>query len=643
MANTPFSKLVGKPGDDTPFVTYTKQGQRVFLDRQSYDYRLGRRKGRDPVPSELDRALAQSDRVRVIAGGLYHDEPIGCEILLDSMDPLLLAELRAALAVKSDPATFGHCQGMGTLAFEFSSGNHTLVNLALHQGDSIRWPIWRHDAELQEPALLHSILDRFGIRASEDPAETALLKTVHMMSLSDAERHAYRAESYRLKGATARALVECEQALRRDSKSWLALRVRAVLFHQDGLLDKADDAFSRSLDAGAPPSETYRMRALVRSMQGRFQDALNDCDAAEQDDQGRADVLMTRGMVLLKMNRVEEARIALEQAERQSPDPTIILWNRAMMELESGGAAFAVEALDRLVILLRNRGQGDTEPQTAPHRQIDLNLCCVYLQRGRAQMMLNQHEKAIYNFARAEKEDPNNLLVYEWRAGLHLQRDEHGHAMRECDRIVKLAPADDAAYTHRAHARLETGDLDGALDDLALALDFAPEPHRVHGLRGQLLLGAGRIDEARAEFDELLSIKPDEALALYLRSQCWRHLGIHDEQRDDLISALAIDPNNPVVLNSLSWLHSTCPNEALRDGQRAIDLAQKALAANADPNPHFLDTLAAAYAEAERFDDACETMRKAIAIFKTSLPTNALEQYRQRLALYEFDEPYRES
>ncbi len=641
---SPFGKLVGKPGDDRPFVTFMRGGERFFMDRMSFEYEHGRRVGHDPLPRELDRAIALADRVRLIAGGIYRDDPIGCEILLDSMDPLLLAELRAAFAPKDDPAGFLHCQGLDALTFEFTSGDKRLAVVAVYQGRFIRWPRWRHDVELNDAAALQGILGRLGIRFSDEPAENVLYKTMSMMSLSQAERHAYRAESYRARGAVARALDECEQALSRDARSWLALRVRAVLLHQEGHLDKADEAFSRSLEAGAPPSETFRMRALVRSMQGRHQDALDDCEAAEKSGQGHADILMTRGMVLVKMNRLDEARSALDQAEKLSGDASIVLWNRAMMEFECGNNAAAVEALDRLVIALRARGHKPTPAATdAVHREIDLNLCSVYLQRARAQANLNRHEKAFYNFARAEKEDPNNLLTYEWRASLRLQRDEFGLALRDCDRLVRLAPCDEVSYSFRANARMESGDVDGALEDLETALRFAAEPHRIHGLRGQILLGAGRVGDARAEFDELLAIKPDEAPALFLRSQCWRHLGIHEEQRADLHAALALDPDNPIVLNSLSWLYSTCTDEDLRDGEQAVALAQRAVSAARELNPHYLDTLAAGFAEAGRFVEACQAMRRAIAVFKTFLPAPGLEPYRQRLALYEGDEPYRES
>jgi pentatricopeptide repeat protein len=55
-----------------------------------------------------------------------------------------------------------------------------------------------------------------------------------------------------------------------------------------------------------------------------------------------------------------------------------------------------------------------------------------------------------------------------------------------------------------------------------------------------------------------------------------------------------------------------------------------------------LDTLAAAYAEAGRFDDAVKTTEELRALGVSAHDTNTVAMARQRLALYQARKPYRD-
>jgi Flp pilus assembly protein TadD len=72
----------------------------------------------------------------------------------------------------------------------------------------------------------------------------------------------------------------------------------------------------------------------------------------------------------------------------------------------------------------------------------------------------------------------------------------------------------------------------------------------------------------------------------------------------------------------------------------AVRLAESACALTDYANPQYLDTLAAAYAEAGRFADAGRVARQAIGLAGNDAETAAT--LRRRLALYEAERPYRE-
>jgi len=101
--------------------------------------------------------------------------------------------------------------------------------------------------------------------------------------------------------------------------------------------------------------------------------------------------------------------------------------------------------------------------------------------------------------------------------------------------------------------------------------------------------------------------------------------------------ALRDNPQFIEAANNLAWLLATTEQPGLRDPAAAIELAQTALEQDAG-SPAILDTLAAAYAAAQRYADAVRTQRQALAALSTSDPSiqadfrKRLEAYAERLA-----------
>jgi membrane associated rhomboid family serine protease len=66
------------------------------------------------------------------------------------------------------------------------------------------------------------------------------------------------------------------------------------------------------------------------------------------------------------------------------------------------------------------------------------------------------------------------------------------------------------------------------------------------------------------------------------------------------------------AINGLAWVLATDTNNDLRDGVEATKWAEKLYKEDGGKSAAYLDTLAAAYAEEERWDDAVATQKKAI-------------------------------
>ena len=173
-----------------------------------------------------------------------------------------------------------------------------------------------------------------------------------------------------------------------------------------------------------------------------------------------------------------------------------------------------------------------------------------------------------------------------------------------------------AALVHNnlGAALVRKGRIDDAIAHYRKAIELRPDYADGHFNLGSVMLQQGRIDEAIDEWRKTLSIHPGDS-------------EVHDTLGDALMqkhqiteaishyqAALKIDPNSFLTLNRLAWIRSTSPDASLRNGAEAMELAQKADKYSGGKNPIVIRSLAAAYAEAGRFDDAIKTIERALEV-----------------------------
>ena len=110
-------------------------------------------------------------------------------------------------------------------------------------------------------------------------------------------------------------------------------------------------------------------------------------------------------------------------------------------------------------------------------------------------------------------------------------------------------------------------------------------------------------------------------------------------ERRDLLQSRRDDV---ALLNETAWLLATNPNESIRNGTEAVELAQRAVRMSAVQQPAILGTLAAAYAETGRFTDAVQIAQQALALAFAENKVALADALRAQLKLYRFGLPYRE-
>jgi tetratricopeptide (TPR) repeat protein len=105
---------------------------------------------------------------------------------------------------------------------------------------------------------------------------------------------------------------------------------------------------------------------------------------------------------------------------------------------------------------------------------------------------------------------------------------------------------------------------------------------------------------------------------------------------EDYETSIRMYPRTPFAFNNLAWILATCPDAKFRSGQKAISLSQQAVSIYPD-HAEYIDTLAAAYAEAGNFEKAVEIENRAYALEPRALFLDLIKAYGQRKTYVQFD------
>jgi Flp pilus assembly protein TadD len=192
------------------------------------------------------------------------------------------------------------------------------------------------------------------------------------------------------------------------------------------------------------------------------------------------------------------------------------------------------------------------------------------------------------------------------------------------------------------NAFAQKGLMDSAIAEYKKAVQLRPDYARAHYSLGAALLKKGEIDQAIAQCREALSIEPENAGASATLGNALLRKGKAGEAVTYYERSLQIAPGSVTSLNDLAWVLSTCSDGSLRNGARAIDLAKKAVELSERKNPIFLHTLAAAYAEGGRFNDAIDTAQTALQLALAQGNSALAGDLRMDVDLYRMNFPRRD-
>jgi tetratricopeptide (TPR) repeat protein len=129
-----------------------------------------------------------------------------------------------------------------------------------------------------------------------------------------------------------------------------------------------------------------------------------------------------------------------------------------------------------------------------------------------------------------------------------------------------------------------------------------------------------------------------EGVDLEGKTSAQKKSGHYVEAAKVYLAVIGADSKDAASYNALAWIEATCPEAACRDGKSAVAHATRACELTDWKNHAYLDTLAAAYAEQQDFDNA--TLWQGLAVEQA--PAALKPDFAARLALFHKSRPFRE-
>ena len=188
---------------------------------------------------------------------------------------------------------------------------------------------------------------------------------------------------------------------------------------------------------------------------------------------------------------------------------------------------------------------------------------------------------------------------------------------------------------------LNRGYYDDAVVEFRKALELQADlPLAMFNL-GAALEASGRLVEAAETYRHLITVAPKHVGAYSRAAELMTRTGDVAGAIELLRKAHAVLPDDVRIVNDLAWRLATAADPSVRDGREAVRLAEYANAQMGGESCNELDTLATAYAEAGRFDDAVKTAERALAVARQRNQPDLATAISARLELFRQGQTYR--
>ena len=245
--------------------------------------------------------------------------------------------------------------------------------------------------------------------------------------------------------------------------------------------------------------------------------------------------------------------------------------------------------------------------------------------------------EAIPYFSSRISSTPYDDHLYFMRSEAYRELGQDAEALQDVNMLVQLRPTA-RSRNIRANQLRQMGRYDEALAEYNWALAIQPGYYLALLGRGRIWVKLEKWDLALSDFNQAIAFNPNYVNTYFDRARVWKVKHEYARAISDFEQALRLDPNSTRALDSLAWMKATCPEPSFRNGIDAVRLANSACEKTQWGNSYFIESLAAAYGESGKIDDALAKLQKATEVG----PTLSIERRRLMRLSFEAGHAYQE-
>jgi tetratricopeptide (TPR) repeat protein len=428
------------------------------------------------------------------------------------------------------------------------------------------------------------------------------------------------------KGEYAAAIAEWIKALAMGTDDARAHNNFGVSLAGAGRMEEAMAQYRQALAAKPDYSEAHNNLGNALSGAGRLDEAIGHYRQALEGDPASAQAHNNLGTALTEQGRLPDAIGHFEAALAIHPDYAAAHNNLAIALAAEDRFDEAVAHYQKAIEIDAAYTDAHNNLGAALARQGKLDEAIVHFRKalelnpggaqaeanlGRALLAQGKFDEAIPHLERALSAGPETAELHN-SLGMALgEKGRPDEAIPHFEKAAALDPSNGDAHANLGRAYAAGQRFDQAIPHFEKALERNPGSAELHSQLGVALANRNRVAEAIPHLERALQISPGLVEARYYLGAALMKNGQKAQALAQWRQVLRQAPDNLRVLNDTAWVLATCADAALRNGTEAVTLAEHAVDLTSGRDPALLATLAAAYAEAGRFDRAVELEKRA--------------------------------
>jgi tetratricopeptide (TPR) repeat protein len=208
-----------------------------------------------------------------------------------------------------------------------------------------------------------------------------------------------------------------------------------------------------------------------------------------------------------------------------------------------------------------------------------------YNNRGKYYRENNDYAKALADYNKAIKYNPEGYMAYNNRGKVYFETERTSEALADYSKAIMLNPSFASALVNRSSVYGKNGELDKALSDLKKALNLEPLSFEAHRNLGQVYALKDMNQEALEAYTFCINSKPDAGL-YNSRAVAYQKLNQHNNALRDLNKAIGMDASQ-----GMYFLNRSYSLYAIERWEEALRDATTARTKGASPNEAYIKML----------------------------------------------------